>query len=67
MGEQWWSADISESHEPVTREALLRFVEQLKNMPPDPCSLGNHVVSMREKDRGYGICANCMRPVGEWP
>lgn len=52
---------------PLTAEMLMRGIENIKKMPPDPCSQGNHVVSTVEKDQGYGICANCRRFVGEWP
>lgn len=63
----WDGIASSPEPEPLNEEALLRFIENVKSMPPDPCRLGKHVVSSFEYDRGYGVCANCMRPVGDWP
>ena len=49
----------------LTREALDAAFEAIKNAPPHPCSLGQHVVSATALREGWewATCANCMRPV----
>lgn len=50
--------------EGITREGLERAMEQIKNAPPHPCSLGRHVVSPDALRRGgWARCANCYRPI----
>jgi hypothetical protein len=48
----------------LTEEDLRATFEAIKNAPPHPCSLGNHVVSPRARYRpGWYVCGNCMMPV----
>lgn len=56
---EWACADAADGK--ITREALERTFEQIKNAPPDPCRLGKHVVSPQALKSGakYARCANC--------
>jgi hypothetical protein len=48
----------------LTAEALYKAFEVINHQPPDPCSLGRHVVSPDAWSRGgWATCANCYRPV----
>lgn len=44
------------------KEAAKMIIE---SMPKNPCEYG-HVISPASFPKGYGICANCFQPVGDW-
>ena len=49
---------------PLTSETLRAAFDAIKNAPPHPCSLGQHVVGMKAYRRGgWTMCANCGRAV----
>ena len=52
--------------DPLTPEMLFAAIDAIKRAPVHPCRLGQHVVSLKAKDRGYGICGNCGAAVGKW-
>lgn len=54
---------------PLTEQELRAAFDSIANKPyePHPCKLGKHIVSPKAKERGYGICVECMAPVGAWP
>jgi hypothetical protein len=50
----------------ITPDDVRKAVETLKNAKPyDPCVIG-HVLSPASYAKGYGVCANCFTPVGDW-
>jgi len=53
----------------LTREVLDASFEAIKNAPPDPCSLGRHVVSVTAVREGWrwATCGNCYRLVSLAP
>ena len=49
---------------PLTRQDMLDLFEDLKNAPPHPCKLGQHVVHPDAiRKGGWWSCASCGRPV----
>jgi hypothetical protein len=49
---------------PLTVEQLLAGIEAIKNMPPHPCSRGQHLLPARARYRpGWYVCGSCMAPV----
>jgi hypothetical protein len=52
---------------PLTADDLTAAMRAIEAMPPHPCRLGQHLISPKAKQRGYGICVECKTPVGQWP
>lgn len=59
---EFWNDDAAPGA--LTLEALERAIEAVKNAPPDPCSLGHHVISAEAlRTPGWYTCGNCRRPL----
>jgi hypothetical protein len=49
---------------PLTKADFFKAVEAIKNRPPHPCSLGQHVVNPKALYRpGWYRCGSCGAPV----
>ena len=50
----------------LTAEDIMKAVEAIKNHKPYDLCADGHVVSPSAYQEGYGTCANCFAPVGDW-
>jgi len=67
VSEFWKTSAASVGSGPLTEEEFFEAMRAASDTPPHPCSQGQHLVTKKEKDRGYGVCGDCGQPVGRWP
>lgn len=48
----------------LTEESLMKAMKAIRDAPPHPCSLGQHVVNPKARYKiGWYVCVNCGAPV----
>ena len=56
--------DALDAQTTLTEDAFKEYLQILEDQAYRPCS---HVTSRASIERGWGVCANCRQPFGDWP